>query len=61
MLNTNNTDQSTGQTLNPVVDQSYDLTMRNSEELKRHDDEILEAYLEYEEYMNQENNYRSAA
>ena len=61
MLNTNNTDQSTGQALNPVVDQSYDLTMRNSEERKRHDDEILEAYLEYEEYMNQENNYRSAA
>ena len=61
MLISNITNQHTGQTFNPIVDQLYDHTLSYSEECKRHDDEILEAYLEYEEIKSKENSYRSAA
>ena len=41
MLISNRIDQHTGQTSNPIVDQSYDLALDHSEECKRRDDEIL--------------------
>ena len=62
MLNTNNSDQSNGQNTTPNCnDTQYDDTMLSSAERKHRDDAILEAYLEYEEFMNHENSYRSAA
>ena len=61
MLKSNITNQHTGQTLNLIVDQSYDHAMDSSAKHKHHDDEIMNSYSQYEKYMNHENSYRSAA